>query len=122
MSRIAESENAGPEPRPADATARPRRSFPRGFWIFALALCAGATIAWVDTWPGWDDTGITVGAIFATAAACSLARVSPWWIALLVAGPVVIAEIANQPANLVALAIAMAGAWAGFAVRRLIRG
>jgi hypothetical protein len=30
-----------------------------------LAFCAGLAIAWIDTRPHWDDTGITVGVLLA---------------------------------------------------------
>ncbi len=33
-----------------------------------LSILAGLLIAWMDSSPGWDDTGITVGAIVLTSA------------------------------------------------------
>lgn len=38
-----------------------------------LVLGAGVAVAWVDTRPGWDDTGITAMAVLSVAGAGSLA-------------------------------------------------
>ena len=35
--------------------------------IAALAVTIGTGIAWVDTRPTWDDTGVTAGALLLTA-------------------------------------------------------
>ena len=80
-----------------------------------LLLCAGIAIAWVDTRPTWDDAGITAGSLFLVAAAGSLARVPGWLSAILVAGPILIAERVW-----VAIPFALAGALAAAFVRRLI--
>ena len=83
-----------------------------------LALCAGLAIAWMDTRPHWDDTGITVGALLSAAALISLLRVPPWLVALLVAGPMLIAELSNGTGVLIAIPVALAGAYAGAFFRR----
>jgi hypothetical protein len=88
----------------------------------ALTLCAGLAIAWVDTRPHWDDTGITAGAIAIAAGAASLVRVPPWLAAALVAGPVVAAEISGGTGVLLAVPFALAGAYLGALARRLVAG
>jgi hypothetical protein len=84
----------------------------------ALALCAGLAIAWIDTRPHWDDTGITVGLLVIATALISLLRVPPWLVALLVAGPMLIAELPAGPGVLIAVPAALAGAYAGAFFRR----
>jgi hypothetical protein len=32
--------------------------------VTVLAVLTGIAIAWIDTRPGWDDTGVTVGLVF----------------------------------------------------------
>ncbi len=84
----------------------------------ALTLCAGSAIAWVDTRPRWDDTGITAAALVIAAAAGAMARVPPWLAAALVAGPVVAAELTRATGVLLAIPFAVVGAYAGAFVRR----
>jgi hypothetical protein len=106
-----------------DADDRPLR---RWSWQVllgsALALCAGLGIAWVDSRPGWDDTGVTAGALVMAAAMASLARVPPWLAAVLVAGPILAAELPKGTGVLLAIPFVIAGAYAGAFVRRLIAG
>jgi len=87
-----------------------------------VGLAAGCLIAWMDTRPGWDDTGVTAGALFLAAALSGLMG-ARWWLGpLLVAGPVLLAE---QPtvgsAAFLILAIAVVGFAAGAALRRAFR-
>jgi hypothetical protein len=83
-----------------------------------LAVCAGLAIAWIDTRPHWDDTGITVGALLIATALISLLRVPPWLVALLVAAPMLIAELPSGLGVLIAIPAALAGAYAGAFFRR----
>jgi hypothetical protein len=51
--------------------------------LLALAVLAGLFIAYVDSSPGWDDTGITVGAILLSSGLLTLLGYRrPWLIAL----------------------------------------
>jgi hypothetical protein len=86
-----------------------------------LALLAGCAIAWMDTRPGWDDTGVTAGALFLASALASSFGVA-WWLApVLVAGPVISAEIGGLGwGALVILGVSVIGAGVGTAVRRTI--
>lgn len=88
--------------------------------LTAAALAAGGLIAYVDGSPGWDDTGVTAGALFLAAAAFGwLDPRRPWlwaaavglWIPLLG-----ILRDGNYGA-LIAPAFALAGAYLGAALR-----
>ena len=88
----------------------------------ALALVVGCCIAWMDTRPGWDDTGVTAGALLLggiLAAALGLR----WWVAaLLVAAPIVVAEGRGAGwAVLLMLGFAAGGSALGAALRAVIR-
>ena len=88
----------------------------------ALALAVGCAIAWVDTRPNWDDTGVTAGVLF-LAGGLSAALGLRWWLAiLLVAGPMVLVEHRSAGAGIVlAPLITTAGALCGRASLRLFR-
>ncbi|MCX6552891.1 MAG: hypothetical protein NTY02_18130 [Acidobacteria bacterium] len=90
--------------------------------IACFALTAGCAIAWMDTRPSWDDTGVTAGALFLASALASALGVR-WWLApIMVAGPLLVAEIRGLGwGALLICAIALAGAGIGLAVRRLTR-
>jgi hypothetical protein len=88
----------------------------------ALSLGAGLAIAWVDTRPGWDDTGVTAGLLAIAAAAGALARVPPWLAAALAAGPLLIAELPRGTGVLLAIPVALVGAYVGELVRRRTLG
>ncbi len=80
------------------------------------------TLAWIDTRPQWDDTGIIAFGVLLVAAFGSLAGVTPWLSALLIAGPILVAELSGGPGVLLAIPFALAGAHAGAFVRRKIVG
>ena len=97
-----------------------RRTWPA--WLAAVA--AGSAIAWVDSRPGWDATGITVGTILLVSA--SLAWWRPrhaWRWGLVVGGGVPLAEAvpAHNAASTAALGFGLAGSLAGWALRRATR-
>jgi hypothetical protein len=86
-----------------------------------VAVAAGCAIAALDARPTSDDTGITAVALVAIAAAvASASGRRPWLWALLVGVPTPLIEIAaaRNAGSLLALAFAIAGASAGWAVRR----
>jgi hypothetical protein len=85
-----------------------------------LVLAAGLSIAWIDTRPGWDDTGVTVGMLIIAAGAGAVAGVPFWLAAAFGAGPVVAAEISRGSGVLLAIPVALAAACAGLLVRRLL--
>ena len=85
-------------------------------------LSLGIALAWVDTRPRWDDTGVTVFAVLLLAAAGAAAGLRPWLSAALVFVPLLAAELAGGMAVLVAAPIALAGGFAGAFVRGLAVG
>ena len=100
----------GPRSRPGRAAA-----------TMAAALTLGLLIAFVDSSPGWDSTGITAGALLlAAGAAAFLGRTRPWLWALLVGLPTPIVEISASGAtgSLLALVFASVGAASGWALAR----
>jgi hypothetical protein len=89
--------------------------------LLAAAVAAGAAIGYVDSRPGWDDTGITAGLlILAAGTAAAVSGRRPWLWALLVGGGTPLLEIptGGSPASLAALLFAAAGAFAGWLVAR----
>ena len=88
--------------------------------LFALllvaALVAGAAITWVDTRPGWDDTGITVGLVLLSTGLLGLAQPAGWWAWALAVGawiPLIEIPPSGNWAALLALAVALVGAVVG---------
>ena len=92
--------------------------------LLALAAACGAGIAWVDTRPGWDDTGITAFVVFGMSALfAALAPSRAWLFALAVGGWIPTLGLARHanPTSLLALGIAGAGALAGVIASRIVR-
>ena len=86
-----------------------------------VALAAGLAIAFIDSRPGWDDTGITAAMLFLGAAiAATIGRDRPWLWALLVGLPMPILETMLQGAvaSWPAVIFAIAGAFTGWAAAR----
>lgn len=87
------------------------------FWLLLIvSLILGAFITWMDSSPGWDDTGITVGAIFlSTLALGFFGPKFPWLWALIVGGGIPLVEMpqTHNSGAFVALVIAIIGAFAG---------
>ncbi|MEI7828271.1 MAG: hypothetical protein WCI31_00805 [Prolixibacteraceae bacterium] len=53
--------------------------------VLAMSCCVGLFLAWMDSRPGWDDSGITAGLIVLSAALFGyLYPVRPWVWALTV--------------------------------------
>lgn len=89
--------------------------------VLSIAIVLGVAIGYVDSRPGWDDTGITAGVIFLSAAILSAGvprLAAP--IALAVGLPVVAFNVIRTGTfgSAAALAIAVVGAVVGFTVRR----
>jgi hypothetical protein len=92
----------------------------------ALLFAAGTLgilIAWVDSRPAWDDTGVTAGMVFLTAALFGALRpVRPWTWALAVGVwiPLFGIVLHRNAGSLLALAPALLGAYAGALARRAL--
>ena len=91
-------------------------------YLLPIALGLGLLLAFIDTRPNWDDTGIIVGAIVLSCASLgALAPERPWLWALAVGIWIPIFEIApgGNFGALLALAFAFAAAYGGMGCRRL---
>ena len=87
----------------------------------AATLAAAAMIAWIDSRPSWDDAGVTAALLFLTAGGSAISGV-PWWLAsVLVGAPIILWEVWTGPGVFVALPFVLAGAVAGFYLRRLLK-
>jgi len=88
--------------------------------LLGIAVLSGLFIAYVDSRPTWDDTGITAGAILLI---CGLIAVfgyrRPWLLALVVGGWITVYGLlfTQNYGAILALAIAFVGAYSGWAVR-----
>jgi hypothetical protein len=107
------------------ATAFAERS--RGMrdrWLFMLvplALSFGLAIAYVDSSPGWDDTGVSAAAVLGTSGLFGLLYPArPWLWALAVGTWIPAYGIVREfnYASLLALVFSFAGAYAGAVVRK----
>ena len=100
-----------------------RRTLPdiRVFEPYLLACLPGLAIAWVDSRPGWDDTGVTAGALlFVSAVIGFIFPRWPWRWGLAVGIWVPLAGLIlnHNPGSLIALLPAMLGAYLGGLFRR----
>ena len=85
-------------------------------FLMGLAVVSGLAIGFVDSRPGWDDTGITAFALcLFSALFAALEPKRPWLWGLAVAGWIPILSLANggHLAMLLVLAIGLAGAYLG---------
>jgi hypothetical protein len=94
--------------------------------LLLLAIALGLAIAWVDSRPHWDDSGITAGMLLLTAGVLGLIGPRrPWLWALGIGVWIPLHQVIQAPTmgnvlgGLVILAFPMAGAFAGMAMRRM---
>lgn len=88
----------------------------------ALAAAVGVAIAWVDARPTWDDAGITAGALVLTAGLAAGGGLRWWGAALVVATPILFAELPKAGWGiLVLLPFTTVGSLLGAALRRAAR-
>jgi hypothetical protein len=91
--------------------------------LLLVALILGALIAWVDTRPTWDDTGITAGVLLLVSAGFGALRPRFAWLWSLALGawiPLVGIVITHNFSSILALGIALIGAYLGVATRHLL--
>jgi hypothetical protein len=94
-------------------------------WLVAAAIAAGLVIAFIDSRPTWDDTAVSVGALFTVSAAiAAVAGRRPWLWGLLVGMWIPIFEIRPglPAAPLAAVAFAFVGSVLGWVVGQFLRG
>jgi hypothetical protein len=92
--------------------------------LLVVAILCGLFLAYVDSSPGWDDTGITAGGLLVAAGLFTLlGHPRPWLIGLAVGIWIPLLYIYQNQAfsMLFVLIIPMIGAYAGWAVRLGVR-
>jgi hypothetical protein len=90
----------------------------------ALALCAGWMIAWVDSRPHWNDSGISAMAVLCTSAIFGFAEPPAAWIWALAVGawiPLLGILHRGDLSMLLVLLFPFVGAYGGALLRRLLR-
>ncbi len=90
--------------------------------LLAAAVLAGILTAYVDSRPGWDDTGITAGLLFLTGSVVGLLVSSrPWLFALALGIWLPLAGVAfrHDFLMLVTLFIPFLGVYLGWGLRLL---
>jgi hypothetical protein len=88
-----------------------------------VGLGLGGVITYVDSSPGWDDTGVTAAAILACCGLLgAVAPRRPWLLALAVGAwiPLLGIVLTRNYGSLLALVFAFGGAYAGMAIRRTV--
>jgi hypothetical protein len=91
-------------------------------WLAVIALAAGVVIAWIDSRPTWDDTGITAASLLGAAAvvtALSGRRPLVWAFLVGVWTPLLEIPGSGDPAPLLALGFAVVGSLIGYGLARL---
>jgi hypothetical protein len=92
--------------------------------LLALGLLAGLLLAYVDSLPKWDDTGILVGALLLTSGLLALLGYRRPWLLALAVGlwiPLHDAFVQHDVRIFVVLLIPFVGAYAGWAVHLALR-
>ncbi len=90
--------------------------------VLAAAAAVGVAIAWVDSRPNWDDTGISAGALLLSSAVFGAAAPrTPWLWALAVGLWIPLFGILRDHnySVILVLAFTFAGAYIGAGLRRL---
>jgi hypothetical protein len=108
---------------PPTGDDRPMRI--RDLALIALATASGVVVAWIDSRPGWDDTGITAALlVLAAAAVTAVSGRRPWLWALLVGAwtPAVEITAGGSAASLIAIGFAAVGAMGGWLLARSAAG
>ena len=95
---------------------------PMDKFILPIAIICGLAIRWVDSSPGWDDTGVTAFALLATAGILALLAPRRVWLLALGVGvwiPLHAITTGGDWRMLFVLLFPLAGAYGGLAVRKL---
>jgi nucleoside recognition membrane protein YjiH len=91
--------------------------------LFLAALGIGILIAWVDSQPNWDDTGITAGVVLLVCAGFGALWPRYAWLWAIAIGtwiPLLAIFSTHNYTSLMALGIAFIGAYAGALARWFI--
>jgi hypothetical protein len=93
------------------------------YLCFAIALALGLVLAYVDSRPNWDDTGVMAAALLIGCGIFGALRPRTPWLWALAIGlwiPAIGIIRTQNYSALIALAIAFAGAYAGMGIRRAL--
>ncbi len=93
------------------------------FIMLASAIAAGLFIAWVDSRPNWDDTGITAGMLLVVTALLGFIAPRRAWLWALAAGvwiPLAGILLHDDFSMLLVGVIAFVGAYAGAVTRWVV--
>ena len=89
------------------------------------AVISGLLIAWIDSRPNWDDTGISVLMVLVTATAFGYFTLKRPWLTALAVGiwiPLYAILSTQNFGSLLALIPGFAGAYFGFIVKTKVKG
>ena len=92
--------------------------------LLAIGLSAGLLLAYVDSLPNWDDTGILVGMLLLTSGLLALLGYRRPWLLALAVGlwiPLHDVFVLRDVRIFVVLLISFVGAYAGWAVHTALR-
>ena len=90
--------------------------------LLGISIALGLTIAYVDSRPTWDDTGITALALFLSSGLLGAFGPDRPWLWALGVGlwiPIYAVASSRNYGSLLALVPAFAGAYAGMGLRRV---
>jgi hypothetical protein len=88
--------------------------------LLAVALALGGLLAYVDTRPTWDDTGVTAGALLVISGVLGFLGPNRAWLWALALGvwiPLLAVVRAQNYWAILALVVAFVGAYCGMAIR-----
>lgn len=91
--------------------------------LFLVALAIGLLLAYVDSMPNWDDTGIIAGAVLLSCGILGFVAPQRPWLWALAVGlwlPLFHAIESGNLASLLALVFAFGGAYAGMLCRWMV--
>ncbi|HTP14178.1 MAG TPA: hypothetical protein VMM37_11145 [Bacteroidota bacterium] len=95
------------------------------FWLlFCASLFAGLILAWIDTRPNWDDTGIEVGIILCSSFCFGFAQPRFAWLWAVLVGiwiPVINVFVQHDFMSCVILFISFIGAYAGVLIQKVLK-
>jgi len=92
--------------------------------FFILAIVLGLGIAWIDSRPNWDDTGISVFMIAIAATLCAYGATNKPWLIALAASiwiPLYSAVTVMNYGSLLAFIPGFFGAYTGYYLRRMMK-
>jgi hypothetical protein len=95
------------------------------FWaLLAVSLSVGLILAWVDSRPNWDDTGITATMLFGASACLGFSMPRFAWLWAILLGiwiPMVNIILHQNFGSSIALVITFTGAFAGVFVHKIFK-